>query len=175
MNPAILAYDTAGVPPAEWHAVAQLLFREAEMLDAGGLSDWLALIAPAVDYRILNRIQRTRPTRDQAFDPDNFIVACDRPALEARITRLNSEFAWSEETPVATRRFVSNIRAEFAGDEVRVKSNLLLFRARWDSSAFVSAERKDRWIAGPSGLLLTERWTYLDHTVLPVDNLGVLL
>jgi 3-phenylpropionate/trans-cinnamate dioxygenase beta subunit len=162
-------------PPAEWHAVAQRLFHEAEILDAGQLRAWLALLAPTVDYRVLPRVQRTRPDREQLHQPDGFIMACDRAALEARVTRQSSEFAWSEETPPATRRFVSNVRVERDGDELRVKSNLLLFRARWDVAAFVSAERNDTWLSGEGSLLLAKRWTYLDHTVLPIENLGLFL
>lgn len=162
-------------PPAEWHAAAQLLYREAELLDAGRLKDWFALVAPEVDYRILNRTQRIRAEREAAHRPDSFVVACDRPALEARIVRLSSEFAWSEETPAATRRFITNVRVERDGDVISIKSNLLLFRARWENTAFVSAERQDRWIAGPAGTLLAQRWAYLDQTVLPVENLGVFL
>jgi 3-phenylpropionate/cinnamic acid dioxygenase small subunit len=175
MDPALLVPDAAGVPPAEWHAAAQLLYREAELLDAGRLTDWLALIAPEIDYRILNRTQRIRPEREAMHTPDSFVVACDRAALEARIVRLSSEFAWSEETPAATRRFITNVRVERDGDVLAIRSNLLLFRARWENVAFVSAERKDRWIVGPSGALLAQRWSYLDHTVLPVENLGALL
>ena len=107
--------------------------------------------------------------------PDSFVIACDRAALEARIVRQSSEFAWAEETPAATRRFITNIRVERDGELLRVKSNLLLFRARWENVAFVSAERHDRWIVGPAVTLLAERWSYLDHTVLPVENLGVFL
>jgi 3-phenylpropionate/cinnamic acid dioxygenase small subunit len=175
MNPALLTDDAGGVPPAEWHAAAQLLFREAEILDAGRLTDWLELVAPAIDYRILNRVTRERSTRDEAFRPDNFFVRCDRASLEARIGRLSSEYAWSEQTVVTTRRFVTNVRVEPAGDELRVRSNLLLFRARWESSAFISAERHDRWVRNAARLLLAERCVYLDHTVLPVENLAVLL
>ena len=175
MNPGMLVPDVSGVPPVEWHAAAQLLYREAEILDAGRLEDWFALIAPELDYRILNRTQRIRSERDATYSPDNFIVACDRAALEARIVRQSSEFAWSEETPAATRRFITNIRVERDGDVLRIKSNLLLFRARWENVAFVPAERHDRWVAAPSGALLARRWVYLDHTVLPVENLGAFL
>ena len=175
MEPALFAPNAAGVPPAEWHAAAQLLYREAEILDAGRLKNWFALIAPELDYRLLNRAQRTRPDRDKSHDPDSFIIACDRAALEARVTRQSSEWAWSEETPAATRRFITNVRVERSGDDLLVTSNLLLFRARWENVAFISAERKDRWVPGPAGMLLAQRWAYLDHTVLPVENLGVFL
>jgi 3-phenylpropionate/cinnamic acid dioxygenase small subunit len=175
MNPASFAPSSGGVPAAEWHAAAQRLFHEAEILDAGQLREWLALLGPAVDYRVLHRVQRTRPDREQTHQPENFLMACDRAALEARISRQSSEFAWSEETPPATRRFVSNVRVERVGDELIVKSNLLVFRARWEVSAFVSAERVDRWIVSDGALLLRERRVYLDHSVLPFENLGVFL
>lgn len=170
-----LTQDLDGIHAHELQASAQLLFREAEILDAGLLNEWLLMVAPEVDYRVLNRVTRDRGTRQEAFDPNNFLLQCDRLALEARVARQNSDFAWAEETPVTTRRFISNVRARRSGDGFCIKSNLLLFRARWDESAFVSAERIDQWLPGTSGPCLTKRWVYLDHTILPIENLSVFL
>lgn len=176
MNIAAIAAGLGAVPPAEWHAVAQILYREAELLDAGALGDWLRMLADPVEYRVLNRVTRDRASRAAAFDERNFLVLCDRGALEARIARLQTEFAWAEDPPVTTRRFVGNIRVSASGDDaLDVKSSLLLYRARWDSAAFVSAERHDRWEQNAGGFVLTKRWAYLDHTVLPIENLAVFL
>lgn len=165
------------LPAEEWRSCLTTLFHEAELLDQGRLADWLKLLSPEFEYRVLNRVTRERESKADAFVADNFLVLCDRGAMETRIKRLESEFAWSEDTPTITRRFVSNMRATRAGTNVlRVKSYLLLLRARWESSAFVSAERDDVWTADAGGRLqLTKRWVYLDHTVLPIDNLGVFL
>jgi 3-phenylpropionate/cinnamic acid dioxygenase small subunit len=165
------------LPAEEWRSCLMTLFREAELLDHGRLSDWLALLADDFEYRVLNRVTREREAQADAFVPDNYHVLCDRGAMETRIKRLQSEFAWSEDTPTVTRRFVSNMRAGRNGSGgLRIKSYLLLLRARWESSAFVSAERDDEWIYDAQHRLrLRRRWVYLDHSVLPIDNLAVFL
>ena len=50
------AVDTAGapslrVPPAVWHDVQEFLHREADLLDARRLDEWLGLLDEAVTYR----------------------------------------------------------------------------------------------------------------------------
>lgn len=167
----------ADLSAEDWRACLQQLYHEAELLDQGLLADWLATLSESFEYRVLNRVTRERESRDASFVTNNYHVLCDRSAMETRIKRLESEFAWSEDTPIVTRRFVSNMRASRVDKKtLRIKSYLLLFRARWETSAFVSAERDDEWTSGPGGQLqLTKRWVYLDHSVLPIDNLGVIL
>ena len=54
----------------------------------------------------------------------------DWPSLKARVARLEHEYAWAENPPSRTRRFVTNImvtgKTENGG--VQVESNLMLFR-----------------------------------------------
>lgn len=161
----------------DWRSCLQCLYHEAELLDQGLLADWLALLSESFEYRVLNRVTRERESKEASFVTSNYHVLCDRSAMETRIKRLQSEFAWSEDTPTVTRRFVSNMRATRVDkNTLRIKSYLLLFRARWESSAFVSAERDDEWTSGTDGQLrLAKRWVYLDHSVLPIDNLGAIL
>ena len=71
----------------------------------------------------------------------------DHGSLEARVARLETEYAWAEDPPSRTRRLVSNIRVEAGEAEgtLRAKSNLLIYRGRYDSPSYnlIAGERQD--------------------------------
>lgn len=159
----------------DWRLCAQALYHEAELLDGARYREWLDLLAADVDYRILNRITSARENSTPPYDPANYHLRCGRSALEARVARVETGWAFSEDPPATTRRFISNLRATRVGDQLHVKSNMLMFRARWDATAFISAERADIWRDVQGRLLLVKRWIYLDQTALPVENLGAFL
>lgn len=160
------------VTSQDWRACSQTLYREAELLDRGRYREWLDFVAPEIDYRILIRTASARDSGVAECNPMHFHLRCARSGLETRVRRVETGWAFSEDPPATTRRFVSNIRPVRSGDELRVKSNILMFRARWESSAFISAERDDVWREVEGRLLLAQRWIYLDHTSVPVENLG---
>jgi ethylbenzene dioxygenase beta subunit len=159
----------------DWRRCAQTLYHEAELLDDRRYRDWLELVADEIDYRILNRTTVARESGAAASDPGNYALRCGRNALEARVLRVDTGFAFSEDPPATTRRFISNIRATRSDDRLTVKTNILLFRARWENSAFVSAERDDIWLDAGGRLRLARRWIRLDQATLPVETLGAII
>ena len=61
-------------------------------------------------------------------------------------------------------------------DEVRVKSNLLIYRARGDAPAeLICAERWDVLRRVEGRWKLARRTVLLDHTSLPTENLAIFL
>jgi 3-phenylpropionate/cinnamic acid dioxygenase small subunit len=103
----------------------------------------------------------------------------DWGSLETRVARLDTEYAWAEDPPSRTRRCVTNVRiaAGDTEDEARVKSNLLLFRSRFDSTSYqlFFAERRDVLRKVDERWKLRKRVVLLDHTTLGTHNLGVFL
>jgi 3-phenylpropionate/cinnamic acid dioxygenase small subunit len=156
----------------------EFLFQEAEFLDDNQMHDWLALMHPDVEY-----VMPTRTTRERAAGPGfgeaSWHMHEDWGALETRVARLDTEYAWAEDPPSRTRRMVSNIRVTAAvnDDELNVKSNLFLFRGRGDQTSYnlLCAERRDVLQRGDNGLKLRKRLVLLDHTTLGTHNLGVFL
>jgi 3-phenylpropionate/cinnamic acid dioxygenase small subunit len=151
---------------------------EAEMLDHGRFDDWLALLDDEVSYQMPIRLTRERSdTPDTSFGNQNFMD--DRKTLELRIRRLDTEFAWAEDPPSRTRRFVTNIRVDDAAssDEVRVRSNILLYRNRGDESHvdLLSGERNDLLRRSGDGWLLRERVIVLDQAAVGTKNLALLM
>jgi 3-phenylpropionate/cinnamic acid dioxygenase small subunit len=157
-------------------AVEEFLFREAELLDAGRYREWLELLSPDIDYRIPTRLTRERTALDLQFSEASFHMIEDRGSLETRVARFDTEYAWSENPPSRTRRFVSNVRLDPFGSPLQVRSNLLFFWARDDvPQVLLSGERHDLIRVDDGEMTLARRSVFLDHTTLPIPNLAVFL
>ena len=106
--------------------VEDFLFREAELLDDWRLDDWVSLFTEDCRYVVpTTDLPEGDPTRDLVFIDDDII------RLKARAVRLNNRRAHREYPWSRTRRFVSNVRVEEAGDgQIKVASNVLVYRFR---------------------------------------------
>jgi 3-phenylpropionate/cinnamic acid dioxygenase small subunit len=156
----------------------EFLVHEAELLDDQRMRDWLALLDPEIEYRMPVRITQER-SAGFGFSETASHMNEDWASLETRVVRLDTDYAWAEDPPSRARRFVTNIRATpgSAEDLIAARSNILLFRARYDDPSYqlLSAERHDLLRRGPDGLRLLRRMVLLDHTTLGTSNLGVFL
>jgi phthalate 3,4-dioxygenase beta subunit len=158
--------------------LSSFLVAEAETLDQHRYAEWLELLTDDIRYLMPVRVTTARDSHVDVlgnmahFDEDHF-------SLEKRVQRLLTEYAWTEDPPSRTRRFVSNVRAfeGDAADEFIVKSYLLLFRSRGDvqPSDFVSAERADLLRRDGGRLRLARREIVVDEAVLRTQNLAVFL
>jgi p-cumate 2,3-dioxygenase subunit beta len=108
--------------------VEDFLYREAALLDAWRLDEWLSLFAEDGTYEI--------PAPD---DPDGksdsslFVVADDFARLKDRVVQLLGDKAWAERPRSRTRRILSNVIAkELPTGEVDVWSNFVVYRTRLD-------------------------------------------
>jgi 3-phenylpropionate/cinnamic acid dioxygenase small subunit len=158
--------------------VRDFLLLEAELLDDGRFDDWLALLAPEVDYRM--PVRTTRERKDgTGFATDAFHFAENRHRLELRVARLSSGSAWAEEPPSRTRHFVTNVRARAGSgaDEVGARSNLLLYRTRGDARHhdLLAAERHDVLQRVGGAWKLAKRIILLDQTTVSTHNLSIFL
>src|SRR6266849_2685661 len=154
------------------------LYREAELLDNGELHAWFGLLTTDIDYRVPVRVTRERAAGASPFSTRAFHLLEDWGSLQARVKRFDTDFAWSEDPPSRTRRFVSNVRVQ-AGEhdgEVQVKSNLLIYRARGDNPAdLICGERHDTLRRADREWRLARRLVLLDHTSLPTETLAIFL
>jgi 3-phenylpropionate/cinnamic acid dioxygenase small subunit len=151
---------------------------EAEMLDQGRFHDWLALLDDEVTYEMPVRLTRERgDSPDVSFGNQNF--KDDRATLELRIRRLDTDFAWAEDPPSRTRRFVTNVRVDdgTASDELRVRSYILLYRNRGDQSHvdLLAGERTDILRRSGDRWLLRKRVIVLDQAAVGTKNLALLM
>jgi 3-phenylpropionate/cinnamic acid dioxygenase small subunit len=159
-----------------WFEVITWLNHEAALLDDGRLEEWLGLLTEDVGYAMPVRL-----TRERGGGPDTHAGSPhfldDAHTLRLRVERLKTEFAWAEDPPSRTRRFVTNVRPEPTPDGVAVRSYLLLYRNRGDDSGaeLISAERRDHLRRTPQGLRLSQREVRIDQSTLGVRNLALLL
>lgn len=164
----------------ELDAIRRFLDLEAELLDDGRLRDWLDLVTPDVRYLVPVRIhkEQTGESRVTGVADDSFHLDEDLDSLQMRVDRIETGFAWAEEPPSRLRHHVGNVRVR-AGerdDERQVRSNVLVFRSRWDRPEhdLLSAERRDVLRLVDGEWRLARRFVVLDHTVVPTLNLAFL-
>ena len=171
--------ETRVAPGSEeyWRCVA-FLVDEAEALDQNRLDDWLAMLHPEIDYRAPIRVTRER-TKGLGFSEQGYHFFENHDSLTTRIDRLATDYAWAEDPPSRTRRFVSNFRVSSlqGTDDLRVRSNLLVYRERLDEThqQFIVGEREDDLREVDGELRLVRRLVLLDHSILMTPNLGIFL
>lgn len=166
-----------GGADAYWRCV-EFLVEEAAALDENRVQDWLAMLHPDIDYRVPIRLTRER-TGGPGFSSESFHFLETHSTLALRVERLTGDYAWAEDPPSRARRFVSNFRVfTLAGcDDLRVKSNLLIYRERLDERNYqlISAERQDDLRSDQQSLRLVRRVVLLDHTTLLTPNMSLFL
>jgi 3-phenylpropionate/cinnamic acid dioxygenase small subunit len=157
-------------------AISEFLLQEAELLDDRQYDQWLALLTDDVEYLV--PIRQTVAARDGAgFDPEGAWMRENRASLEARLRRLQGPSPWAEDPPSRGRHFVCNVRGQPGDrdDEVRVKSNLWLYRSRGgeaDHEVF-SAERQDLLRRVNGEWKLARRVVLLDHAALNARDVSL--
>ncbi|WP_147437897.1 aromatic-ring-hydroxylating dioxygenase subunit beta [Streptomyces radicis] len=165
-------------------ALADFYHREAEYLDDNELHNWLALLAPDVQYRVPVRAVRERgvtATDSDFTDRANFLWE-NIGTLRTRIRRLDSEFAWAERPPTRTRRLVTNIRRREpasgeTGSETGALTNIAVYCYRGSSPTPVvlTGQRTDTLRLVDGELRLANRLVHLDSTVLGLHALSIFL
>jgi 3-phenylpropionate/cinnamic acid dioxygenase small subunit len=169
---------TTAVAPdlALWFEVMTWLDEEAALLDDGRFEEWLGLLSQDVRYSMPVRLTRERGSGPDAHAGTPHFLE-DARTLRMRVERLKTEFAWAEDPPSRTRRFVTNVRPRPTSDGTDVRSNLLVYRNRGEDSGaeLISAERHDVLRRTPDGLRLCRREIRIDQSTLGVRNLAVLL
>ena len=117
--------------------VEDFLYREAALLDAWRLDEWLALLTEDATYRV--------PSNDRPeSDPKSalFTIADDIRRIRARVTRLKDPHAHAESPRSRTRRLISNVRIVEQNPLV-VEANFVIYRFRGneDVRAYVGRYR----------------------------------
>lgn len=163
---------------AEYARCVDFMLDEVAALDENRLDDWLAMMHPEIDYRVPIRVTRER-TKGLGFSSEGYHLFENFDSLTTRVDRLATDYAWAEDPPSRTRRFLSNFRvfAIDGSDDLRVQSNLLVYRERLDETRqqWLVGRREDdlRPLAGEPRIV--RRLVLLDHSILMTPNLGIFL
>ena len=106
--------------------VEDLLYHEAELLDAWRLDDWLGLLTDDASYYVP---PNDKPDADHRFTL--FTIADDIVRLRERIIRLKDPNCHAEFPPSHTRRLITNVRITgVADDTISVAANFAIYRYR---------------------------------------------
>jgi 3-phenylpropionate/cinnamic acid dioxygenase small subunit len=163
--------------PDYWRCV-DFLVEEAALLDDNRLDDWLAMLHPEIDYRVPIRLTRERSALGRDVSDEGLHLFENHESLTLRVERFSTDYAWSEDPPSRTRRFLGNFRVSMldSGD-FRVRHNLLVYRERLAErgSQMLSGQRDDELRDLEGELKLVRRTVLLDHAVLPTPHLGIFL
>jgi len=111
-------------------AVEEFLYREAALLDAWRLDEWLALFTADGRYLVpTTDLPDGDPQKDLVFIDDDMV------RLRARVERLKSRHGHREYPSSRTRRFISNIRIKVDDGVTVVTSSFLVYRFRMGESS----------------------------------------
>ncbi len=159
--------------------VENFLYIEAEHLDERRFEEWLKLFSDSVTYRM--PIRRNVLPNDEGLaiggDDDVAHVDDDKEYLQARIKRIRSGLAWSEQPPARTRRLVSNVRiyTDEGQDHLDVRSNFICYFDQHDGESTIYAgEHRDTLVARGDTFIIEKRVVLLDQSVLSM-NLSIFL
>jgi p-cumate 2,3-dioxygenase beta subunit len=171
--------------------VEDFLYREAALLDAWQLDEWLALLTDDAVYRV--------PSNDAPdADPKStlFLIADDIQRLRGRVARLKDPHAHAEFPHSRTRRLITNVRivegpsprppanglpgqasSPKGEGELRVEANFVVYRFRRDEriGRYVGRYRyRLRVVAG--GLRIALREAILDaHELASLGSVSFIL
>lgn len=172
--------QTVPIGSPAYNRVLAFLYTEAHLLDEVRLKEWAATLAQDLVYTA--PLRETRPVAQHAasYVRSTHHFEDDWRSIMGRVMRLTgTKSAWAEDPPSRTRRLVTNVWVEQGDkpDELRVRSNLLVTRSRFnfDELDLISAERRDVLRDVGETFMLARREILLDQAVLGTPNLAIFL
>lgn len=130
---------------------AEVVYREAELLDAARYDEWLALFADDARYWIPLSADQTDAVGAQS-------LACeDRMMLRIRIERLKSGKAYSHQPPIACRHVLQAPAVAHDLDTVRTHTPFLYIEARGDEQVMLAGVARHTLRAVADGWLIVEK------------------
>ena len=158
------------------YELEQFYYEEANTLDERRYSDWLKLFTEDTFYFM--PVRRTMTSKDlaQEFTVPGTVAFFDDDLamLQARVKKLDTGYAWSEDPPSRTRHLVNNVRIlSDDGKELVVHTNFHLYRTRLNSEEDNwIGHREDKLRRVDGSFMIAERKIYLEQTVLLARNLS---
>jgi len=161
--------------------VEQLLYREAELLDARRYEDWLALFTEDARYWMPMRrnVPAEEPGREftrEGLDVNWFDEGKD--TLTRRVQQIRTGVHWAEQPPSRICHMVSNVQVVGAPAdgtvpaELSVTSRFLIYRNRVETETdLLVGKREDLLRRADGGWRIARRKIVLDQSVLLVKNL----
>ena len=158
--------------------IQDFLTDEAELLNAGQLQDWLALLAPDIDYFMPVRVTKMNGS-DDGFSNEHGHFEEDYTSLVFRVGKLATPSSWGENPASRTRRLISNLRVFTTpvANEYQAITSFVVVRSRLSSPHvdLLSGLRRDVIRKTEDGFLLVARRILADETTIGMPNLAIFL
>jgi p-cumate 2,3-dioxygenase beta subunit len=142
--------------------IEQFLYREAALLDAWRLEEWLALYADDASYVI------PATTSDAGREVALSLISDDRARLAGRVKRLLSTHAHANNPRPRTRHIVANVKGQLGDDgAMTVYANFVIYSMRNRQTNLYMGEYRYRLrsVSG-GGFLIEEKRAILDMETL---------
>lgn len=167
------------VDDALYRRVCEFYYDEADLLSQRQMSQWFALLAEDIHYRVgfpefyEHGARRQVGIGNPYFDDDY-------KSLKVRVHLLgNPTTTTAENPPSVYNYFVTNIRARGTdrADELQIDSRLLVYRVRASEPVpyILGARRQDRLRLVDGGFRLARREASIDQAIIQAPNLSFLL
>jgi p-cumate 2,3-dioxygenase beta subunit len=155
--------------------VEDFLYREAALLDAWKLKEWLGLFAPDARYEVAPTGDAEAGTLSSA--ESLFLIADDRARLEQRVIRLLKPQAHAEYPHSRVRHIYSNVRIlADTGAQLEVNANFVTFRTKRGVTATYMGWHRYLLNRQDEGLLIALKRTILDlDGLVPQGKVSLLL
>lgn len=151
-------------------AVADVLHREVRLLDEAKFAAWLELYTADATYWIPSGL----PPHDHRRKMS--IVYDDHSALERRVERLASKFAFAQAPPSRTARALSNIEVELrVGGGYNARCVYVIHELRMHRERVLPARATYELLDAGSGMLIGHKRLDLVASDEPLEEIGFIL
>lgn len=157
-------------------AVTAFLAREARLLDEHRFEDWLALLDESISYRVpVRSVTRDGCSEYQSGDRVNDGIK----HIRARISRLQTGWAWAEEPASRVVRCLGGVDLEAAETADRIVAHSAVIahrhRAQTPDPDVFAYRRCDELVIDGGGYRLAARTIFTAANVLLSPNLSIFL
>ena len=156
-------------------AVEEFIYREAQLLDAWRLPEWLELFTQDCRYEV-------SPTSSE--DPWNietpttlFLIGDNRERLEQRVIRLGKKTAHVEFPKSKTRHLYTNVLVEADdGETITAVANCCTFRTKNKITTHYPGSMRYRLLRTPEGFKIKAKRIVLDlEALIPQGKVSIIL
>ena len=163
--------------------VEEFLYREADTIDSRYFEEWLDLFTDDIRYwvPIRKNLQFNQRFADATDDHEAAWIDDNRMTLVARVYQVLTKIHWAEEplsrvSHLVTNVFVDRVEQRERGEEIIVRSKLLVHRSRMEEAGeMLVAKREDRIRRTETGLKICWRKILIDQATLSAKNLSFFL
>lgn len=163
--------------------VEEFLYREADTIDNRHFEEWLDFFTDDIRYwvPIRKNLPFNQRFNDATDDHQAAWIDDNRMTLVARVYQVMTKIHWAEEPLSRVSHLVSNVfvdRVEQGalGEEIVVRSKLLVHRSRMEEAGeMLVGKREDRIRRTDEGLKICWRKILIDQATLSAKNLSFFL